>query len=262
MTNFVINLFNKLKKQNPQKDPVTNPKPNSKNDLISSDPILLNQPTKGNVYCSDQVIIDGAGKVIGHIHSKSCVINGYVKGNILCSDSIEVKNTAIIEGNVKAGSIEIEAGSIINGFISIDKKIKLPVISKRVEETAPLPLSDKPSEVKTLIPEPERANPPVLIQEEDHVVIQVQNQTKETAQPVPIPSPEPVKQPIVVVREKPVIPVSTEVEEEAPSVTVTQLPESEKTADKPKKKSTGLTETQSASKVIPPAREEENGSWW
>src|SRR4051812_16469851 len=118
MINFVINLFNKRKNQNSQRDPVRNPKPNSKNDLISSDPILLNVPVKGNVYCSDQVIVDAEGRVTGQIHSKSCVINGIVKGNILCSESIEVKNTAVIEGNVKAGSIEIEAGSIVNGFIS------------------------------------------------------------------------------------------------------------------------------------------------
>lgn len=130
MTDFVSNLIKKFKKPIPQ-DSVVTIKPSSKN-LVSPDSILLNEHVKVNIYSLKEVIIDKEGVVTGNIHSKSCVVNGKVHGNILSSDYIEVKNTAIIEGNIKSGSIQIEAGSMINGFISIEKKIKLPSIVSEV----------------------------------------------------------------------------------------------------------------------------------
>ena len=134
MTDFVSNLINKFKKTTPQDDPIIMIKPDNKN-LVSSDSILLNEPENINVYSLKEVKVDKDGDITGDIHSKSCVVNGRVNGNILSVDSIEVKNTAIIEGNIKSGSIQIEAGSIINGFISIEKKIKLPSISATSAET-------------------------------------------------------------------------------------------------------------------------------
>ena len=134
MTDFVSNLINKFKKTAPPDDPIIMIKPDNKN-LVSSDSILLNEPARINVYSLKEVKVDKDGDITGDIHSKSCVVNGRVNGNILSVDSIEIKNTAIIEGNIKSGSIQIEAGSIINGFISIEKKIKLPSISATSAET-------------------------------------------------------------------------------------------------------------------------------
>jgi cytoskeletal protein CcmA (bactofilin family) len=130
MTDFVSNLIKKFKKPIPQDSTITI-KPNSKN-LVSPDCILLNEHVKVNIYSLKEVNIDKEGVVTGNIHSKSCIVNGKVHGNILSSDYIEVKNTAVIEGNIKSGSIQIEAGSMINGFISIEKKIKLPTIISEV----------------------------------------------------------------------------------------------------------------------------------
>ena len=145
--------------------------PDSKNDLISPDSILLNKQIKGNVYCLKDVIVDKSGDVTGNIHSKSCVVNGKVNGNILSVDYIEVTNTAIIEGNIKSGSIQIEAGSIINGFISIDKKIKLPAIIKKIAEE----LSDRPDNSYATVkhsPLTKEAEAPEIIPETDKIIVE------------------------------------------------------------------------------------------
>jgi cytoskeletal protein CcmA (bactofilin family) len=105
-----------------------------KADLVSSESIVINEHIECNVYCLREVIIDISGGVRGNIHSKSCIVNGKVEGDILSADYIEVKNTAIIEGNIKSGSVQIEAGSVINGFVSIEKKLKLTAIIKKIAE--------------------------------------------------------------------------------------------------------------------------------
>jgi len=146
MTDGYMIFINKNKIRTRQTDPIVRIKPDSKNDLISSDSILLNEEVNGNIYCLKEVIVDKDGDVTGNIHSKSCIVTGKVNGNILSVDYIDIKNTAIIEGNIKAGSIQIEAGSIINGFISTDKKIKLPAITRKVTEE----LTERPDNSKDL----------------------------------------------------------------------------------------------------------------
>lgn len=124
----MISIFNKDKSV--EKCPVSEPKLNSNNDWITSDPVLVKIPIEGNIYSNDQVIVHDEGQLKGNIYSKSCVVSGNIWGNINCSDFIELKNRAIVYGNIMAGAIEIEHGSVVNGFISIDKELRLPAFSE------------------------------------------------------------------------------------------------------------------------------------
>ncbi len=179
MINFVSNLIKKFKKATLQPSQITSNKSDSKHDLISSDSISINEKVKGNVYCLKEVTVDKEGDVTGNIHSKSCIVNGNVNGNILSVEYLEVKNTAIIEGNIKSGSIQIEAGSMINGFISIDKKIKLPVIIRKMSEE----LSERLDNSKTYLTEDlyttikkspliKEAEIPEIIQEAETIIVE------------------------------------------------------------------------------------------
>lgn len=120
----MIRIFNKYK--NLHKSPVSTPTLNRDNDWVSSHPVLLEIPIEANIYCNDQVIVNGEGQLKGNIYSKSCVISGNVSGDIHCSEFIELKNQAVISGNIKTAAIKIEPGSVVNGLISIDCKVKLP----------------------------------------------------------------------------------------------------------------------------------------
>jgi cytoskeletal protein CcmA (bactofilin family) len=129
---MISNLINKFKKSGSEEYPIISVKHTSKHDLVSSDPILISDQINCNVYCSKEVIVDVTGEVKGNIQSQSCVVNGKVTGDIQSVDYIEVTNTAIIEGNIKSGSVQIEAGSVINGFVSIEKRMRLPDIIKKI----------------------------------------------------------------------------------------------------------------------------------
>lgn len=128
----MISIFSKDKK--PKKNQVSIPKLTRNNDWVSSDPVLLEIPIEGNIYCNDQVVVDGDGQLKGNIYSKSCVVSGNINGDINCSEFIELKNQAVICGNIKTGAIKIEPGSVVNGFISIDNEIKLPAFPANVED--------------------------------------------------------------------------------------------------------------------------------
>ena len=54
----------------------------------------------------------------------SAFISGKVIGNITLNDSIDIAKTAKIQGDIKAGSIAVEAGCQINGRISIGQKMQ------------------------------------------------------------------------------------------------------------------------------------------
>ncbi len=120
----MISIFNHNK--NLHKIQVNKPKLNRNNDWISSEPVLLKIPIEGNIYCDDQVVVNAEGQLKGNIYSKSCVVSGNINGNINCSDFIELKNQAVICGDIKTGAIKIEEGSVVNGYISINRELKLP----------------------------------------------------------------------------------------------------------------------------------------
>jgi cytoskeletal protein CcmA (bactofilin family) len=57
--------------------------------------------------------------VIGDINATSGVIAGAVKGEIDVNGPIVIDSTAIIKGNIKAKSVQINNGAVIEGFCSL-----------------------------------------------------------------------------------------------------------------------------------------------
>ncbi len=57
--------------------------------------------------------------IIGNINAASGVIAGAVKGEIDINGPIVIDSTAIIKGNIKAKSVQINNGAVIEGFCSL-----------------------------------------------------------------------------------------------------------------------------------------------
>ena len=61
----------------------------------------------------------GAGSVIiGNISASSAVIAGAVKGDIDVQGPVVVDTSAVIMGNIKSRSVQINNGAVIEGFCS------------------------------------------------------------------------------------------------------------------------------------------------
>lgn len=59
----------------------------------------------------------GVGSVtIGNISAETAVIAGAVKGDIDIKDSVVIDSTAIVVGNIKSKSVQVNSGAIVDGF--------------------------------------------------------------------------------------------------------------------------------------------------
>ncbi len=82
--------------------------------------IYVNTPRlEGDLNSKGIVKIDVGTVVIGGISSTSVVVAGAVKGNIEVNGPVIIDSTAVVKGDVKAKSIQINSGAVIDGHCSL-----------------------------------------------------------------------------------------------------------------------------------------------
>ena len=57
--------------------------------------------------------------IIGNVTSSSAVIAGAIKGDIDVQGPVVVKKSAVVMGNIKSRSVQINNGAVIEGFCSL-----------------------------------------------------------------------------------------------------------------------------------------------
>lgn len=114
------------------------------NNFISSSSIKVDETLIGNIYSLKEVIVEPVAEISGNITSHFCNISGRVIGDIIAIDYVELKSTAVVEGNIRAKSISIHAGAVINGFIRIEGNIDDRDLIEKIENRLP-PLIQKES---------------------------------------------------------------------------------------------------------------------
>ncbi len=73
---------------------------------------------EGELVSSGTVKIGLGSRIIGNISSTSAVIAGAVKGDIDVHGPVVVDSSAVILGNIKSKSVQINNGAVIEGFCS------------------------------------------------------------------------------------------------------------------------------------------------
>lgn len=90
------------------------------NGNTSASEVYVNSERMEGSIASDGSVKVGLGTVIiGDIVATSSVIAGAVKGEIDINGPIVIDSTAIIKGNIKAKSVQINNGAVIEGFCSL-----------------------------------------------------------------------------------------------------------------------------------------------
>lgn len=74
---------------------------------------------EGNINSEGSVKIGLGTVIIGDISASSGVIAGAVKGEIDVKGPVVIDSTAIIKGNVKAKSVQMNNGAVLEGFCSL-----------------------------------------------------------------------------------------------------------------------------------------------
>ena len=83
--------------------------------------IFVNSTRMEGNLSSEGAIKVGVGTVIfGDVVGSSAVIAGAVKGDIDVNGPVVVDSTAIVQGNIKAKSIQVNNGAVVDGYCSLN----------------------------------------------------------------------------------------------------------------------------------------------
>lgn len=73
----------------------------------------------GNIVAKGRLVVGPNGKVDGEISCSNIEISGLIKGKVKVSDMLTMKSTAKIYGDIFAGKISVEPGSLFFGTCSM-----------------------------------------------------------------------------------------------------------------------------------------------
>jgi len=93
-------------------------------DITSDGNIRIDGTVKGNIKCTERIVIGKSAKIEGDIFCKNCEISGCLKGNIKTEEILCLKDTSKLEGNIITGKLNIEPGAIFVGSCKMGKDDK------------------------------------------------------------------------------------------------------------------------------------------
>lgn len=70
---------------------------------------------KGDVHVQGNLTIEPGAKVTGGVRANTVVVGGELEGNIDAAARVELLQTGILNGDLKAGSLTVAAGSRMRG---------------------------------------------------------------------------------------------------------------------------------------------------
>ena len=86
-----------------------------KGDLNASGDTRIDGTLIGNVESNGRLVIGPQGKVEGEINCNNIEVSGYIKGKITVSELLNMKASAKIFGDIVAGKLSVEPGSVFTG---------------------------------------------------------------------------------------------------------------------------------------------------
>ncbi|MCD9027684.1 polymer-forming cytoskeletal protein [Luteimonas sp. BDR2-5] len=72
---------------------------------------------KGDVNVQGNLTIENGAKLNGGVRAKKVLVSGELEGNIESASLVELRDSAVLTGDLKAGSLTVAAGSKIRGHI-------------------------------------------------------------------------------------------------------------------------------------------------
>lgn len=72
---------------------------------------------QGDVHVQGNVTIEADAKITGGVRANTVVIGGELEGNIESASKVELLSGGVLNGNLKAGSLTVAAGSRMRGQV-------------------------------------------------------------------------------------------------------------------------------------------------
>lgn len=77
----------------------------------ASENVRLDGLIKGEVKCSQRLVMGESGRVEGNIRTKDAIIMGAIEGEIVAEGTLHLKGTALIRGSINAKYMVVDEGA-------------------------------------------------------------------------------------------------------------------------------------------------------
>lgn len=93
---------------------------------------------KGDVHVEGNLTIEAGAKLTGGVRAETVIIAGELEGNIEAASRVELLETGVLNGDLKAGSLTVAAGSRMRGQVEFgwEGREKGPQLPRMKLETA------------------------------------------------------------------------------------------------------------------------------
>ena len=98
---------------------VVGPSVRVEGDFSSEGNIIVKGVVCGNVKTSKLLTVENGAKIFANVKSGTAVISGGIKGNVKVVDKLELTETAQIQGDVSCKVLDVAAGALIQGKVSM-----------------------------------------------------------------------------------------------------------------------------------------------
>ena len=88
-----------------------------KGDIHSSSDIRVDGRVEGNIYSEGRIVVGETARVTGNVCCANADFWGRIDGDIYARDLLSFKGSAVVNGNVHMGRVQVEVGAQLNGVI-------------------------------------------------------------------------------------------------------------------------------------------------
>ncbi len=93
-----------------------------KGELTGDEDLEIDGRVEGGIQLpKNQLTIGANGDVKAEINAKSVVVIGHLVGNINATERVAVQAAGVVEGDIRAPSLLIQEGAVVNGAIEMSK---------------------------------------------------------------------------------------------------------------------------------------------
>jgi cytoskeletal protein CcmA (bactofilin family) len=88
---------------------------------------------KGDVAVQGNLTIESGAQLTGGVRADAVIVGGELSGNIEAASRVELSQTGILNGDLKAGSLTVAAGSRMRGRVEFGWGDKLTPSDEKVQ---------------------------------------------------------------------------------------------------------------------------------
>jgi cytoskeletal protein CcmA (bactofilin family) len=86
-----------------------------KGDINANGDIRIDGELIGNILAKGKLVVGPKGRIEGQINCNNIEISGYIKGKVTAGELLNMKSTSQITGDIVAGKLSVEPGSLFSG---------------------------------------------------------------------------------------------------------------------------------------------------